>query len=294
MSVTLPRLLLFLLLAGQARGQEYWWVSTRASPQILGADPLLQAFRLDPQQRLSRRDPAELVAHATHRPLIVLVHGSYYTARAAVAEGLLIRGDLAPVMPADAIVVAFDWPSQITRPNLVKDGNEKARRSFVAGYHLARFLQGFPPGSRACLIGHSHGGTAVLAALHLLGGGVLDDGERATCLPYAAPPLRLRAVVIASAADRHWLLPGQRLDRALPASEGILSLYNRLDPVLVVHPLGRYSDHRRALGKAGTPWSADPRYCERAIGGLLGARHTFRGATANPIIARWIGPYTCF
>ena len=58
--------------------------------------------------------------------------------------------------------------------------------------------------------------------------------------------------------------------------------------------LGRYSDHRRALGKAGQPWAGDARYCERGIGGLLGARHTFRGATANPIIARWLGPYACF
>src|SRR4051794_2257503 len=71
----------------QAQGPEYWLVSTRECPQILGADPLpfLQAFRVDSQGGLSRRDPAELVT--THRPVIFLVHGSYYTAEMSAREG---------------------------------------------------------------------------------------------------------------------------------------------------------------------------------------------------------------
>ena len=42
------------------------------------------------------------------------------------------------------IVVAFTWPSQRGHTNLVQDVNDKAPRAFVAGYHLAWFLQGFP------------------------------------------------------------------------------------------------------------------------------------------------------
>jgi hypothetical protein len=38
---------LSLLLLGQARGQEYWLVSTRACPQGLGSEPLLHAYQLD-------------------------------------------------------------------------------------------------------------------------------------------------------------------------------------------------------------------------------------------------------
>ena len=305
-AIDLLCLSLLVLAAGQARGQgpnsQYWLLSTRACPQVLGADPapFLQASRLDLRGRLSRREPAELLVMATNRPVIFLVHGSYYTADMAVSEGLRVRSDLAAVgaLPPDAVVVAFDWPSQLVYPNLIRDANDKARRAFVAGHHLARFLHGFPPGSRVSLIGHSHGGVAVLSALHLLGGGMLDDGADATVLPADIPPLRLRAVVIASASDRQWLDPGERYDRALAASEGILCLYNRLDPALVLHPLGRYSDHRRALGKAGMgrvegerlgPLAT--RYRERNIGPLLGVRHTFRGATAIPTIARWIGPY---
>jgi hypothetical protein len=270
---------------------------------MLGADPgpFLLATRLDSRGCMSRCNPAELRARAAGRPIIFLVHGSYVTAGAATAEGLRIYGHLAAegAVTPDAIIVEFHWPSQLTRANLVRDANDKARLAFVAGYHLARFLQGFPPGSRISLIGHSHGGLVVLAALHLLGGGILDDGEEAIVLTEFRSALRLKAVVIASASDRHWLDPGERLGRALSACEGLLCLYNALDPVLFVHPFGRYSDQRRALGKTGMSrpdverlGSLGSRYCQRNIATLLGIRHTFRGSTANPVIARWIGAYT--
>jgi hypothetical protein len=286
-----------LAVAGPARAQglEYWVVSTRDCPQILGSDPgpFLQASRLDPLGGLSRRDPAELERVAANRPVILLVHGSFYTADMAVKEGRRICDDLVGVVPPEAVVVTFTWPSQRVFTNLIRDANDMARRAFVAGYHLARYLEGFPPGSRVSLIGHSHGGLTVFAALHLLGGGTLRDGSDATVLPARGRALRLRAVVIASACDRHWLGPGDRFDRALAASEGVLCLYNRLDPVLVVHPFGQYSDHRRALGKAGLLHQvrAAPQYHERGIGVLIGPRHTFRGTIAHPVIARWIRPY---
>ena len=172
----------------------------------------------------------------------------------------------------------------------------------MAGYHLARLLQEFPAGSRVGLIGHSHGGLVVLSALHLLGGGTLDDDTRPyrfSGLPGEIPTLRLRAVVIASASDRQWLAPGERFDRALEGGEAVLSLYNPLDPVLVLHPFGRCSDHRRAMGQAGLrrldegrlgPLAA--RYRERNIASFIGANHTFRGTTVIPPVAGWIGSYT--
>jgi hypothetical protein len=296
---------LVFLLGQAARGQspDYWSVSTRACLQVLGADPgpFLEAARLDSRGCMPRCDPAELHARAAGRPVIFLVHGSYVPAGAAKAEGLRIRNGLAAegAVTRDAMIVEFHWPSQLARANLIRDANDKARLAFVAGYHLARFLQGFPSGSRISMIGHSHGGLVVLAALHLLAGGILDDGEEATLLTEASPALRLRAVVIASASDRQWLGPGERLGEALSACEGLLSLYNPLDPVLFVHPFGRYSDRRRALGKTGMsrideerlgPLGA--RFCQRNIATLLGIRHTFQGSTADPVIARWIGAYT--
>jgi hypothetical protein len=292
---------LSLLLVGEARGQEYWLVSTRACPQVLGSEPFLHAYQLDSRGCMSERDIAEIQAAAIARPVIFLIHGSYFTADIAIAEGIRIRGDLVAggAVTGDAIVVEFDWPSEMRYANLYRDANDKARRAFVAGYHLARFLQGFPPGSRISLIGHSHGGLVTLSALHLLVGGNLDNGYEATQLRGIGPFLRIRAVVIASASDRQWLLSGKRLGRSLEACEALLCLYNPLDPILVVHPLGRYSEGKRALGKCGMDVAElerlgglAGRYCQQNIGMVLGPRHTFHGTTANPRIVPWIAAYT--
>jgi hypothetical protein len=296
---------LLVLLFGQAHAQppEYWYVSTRACPQVLGAEPgpSLQVCRFDSQGSVSRCDPGELHAAANRRPVIFLIHGSYYTAPMAVTEGPRIRNNLAAhgALTPDAIVVTFDWPSEFAHPNVIRDANDKARLSFVGGFQLARFLQGFPAGTRISLVGHSHGGLVALSALQLLAGGTLDTGEEATVLREASPTLRLRAVVISAGSDRDWLDPGGRLDHALAASEGVLCLYNPLDPVLIVHPFGRYSDQRRALGKSGMS-DADQerlgplggRYFQQSIALQLGPRHTFRGTVANPEIVAWMRPYT--
>lgn len=300
----LPAILLTLMPPGAAHAQstcpEYWTVATRGCPQALGSDPTpyLQACRLE-AGCLVPRQPTELIAASMGRPVVVLVHGSYYDASAAAEEGARMRAELAATgaVTPDALVVEFDWPSQMQTLNIIRDANDKARRAFVAGYHLARFLQGFPQGARIGLVGHSHGGLTVLAALHLLGGGVLNDGREATSLASFGPPSRLRAVVIAAACDRHWLEPGRRFDHALAASEAVLSFYNPLDPVLFVYPFGRYSEHRRALGKAGMRAEraflgqlAD-RYREVNVAPLLGPRHTFRGTMVRPEVAPWLAAY---
>jgi hypothetical protein len=296
---------LLLLLFGQAHAHppEYWYVSTRACPQVLGTEPgpSLQVSRFDSQGCISSCDAGELQAAANRRPVILLIHGSYYTAPMAVTEGPRIRNNLAAhgALTPDAIVVTFDWPSEFAHPNVIRDSNDKARLAFVAGYHLARFLQGFPAGSRISLVGHSHGGLVALSALQLLAGGTLDTGEEATALREASPSVRLRAVVISAGTDRDWLDPGGRLDHALGASEGVLSLYNPLDPILTVHPFGRYSDQRRALGKSGMSdleqqrlGALASRYRQQNIAMQLGPRHTFRGSTGNPVIVGWMRPYT--
>ena len=275
----------------------------RDCPQELGSDPgpFLRTARLDSRGRMSVRDAAELHALATTKPIIFLVHGSYVSESRAIADGLRMRDDLetAGAITDDAAVVVFDWPCELERANFIRDANDKARLSFVAAYHLARFLQGFPSESRISMIGHSHGGLIIMGVLHLLAGGTLDNGEEATVLSAAGPNLRMRAVVIASASARHWLDPGERFGMALAACEGFLCLYNPLDPVLAVHPFGRYSERRRALGRSGMSrreqerlGSLAGRYRERSIARQLGLRHTFRGTTASPVIAGWMQSYT--
>jgi pimeloyl-ACP methyl ester carboxylesterase len=294
-----------VLLVGQAHAQppEYWYLSTRTCPQVLGAEPgpSLQLSRFDSQGHMWRCDAADLHVAVEGRPVIFLIHGSYYTAPTAVTEGSRIRNNLAAhgALTPDAIVVTFNWPSDLTHLNVLRDANDQARLAFVAGFHLARFLQGFPAGSRISLVGHSLGGLVALSALQLLAGGTLDTGEEATALREASPSLRLRAVLISAATDRDWLDPGGRLDHALAASEGVLCLYNPLDPILVVHPFGRYSDQRRALGKSGMSdaeqqrlGSLAGRYFQQSMAMQLGPRHTFRGTVGNPVIVGWMRAYT--
>ena len=126
-------------------------------------------------------------------------------------------------LPHDAVVIAFDWPSQRVYRNDVLDVTEKGRRAYIAAYHLARFVQSFPPSSRVCLLGHSYGGRVVPGALHLLGGGALNSQSHdpEVCLPTTRPDLDMRGIIIAGASDRDWLDPGRRFDRTLAGADEV-------------------------------------------------------------------------
>jgi hypothetical protein len=281
-----------------------WIVETRDCPQRMGSDPwaCLRVLHFDARGHLVPRDPAELMAQTIGRPVLIQVQGSLTTPDIALG-GLLwthtwLRGNGA--MRPETVVIAFDWPSQRVYRSDVRDINEKGRRAYIAGYHLARFVQGFPPGSRICLLGQSYGGRVVPSALHLLGGGGLDsqDHDPPARLPYLRPDLHVRGVILAGASDHDWLDPGRRLDRALQGCEAFLNLYNRSDDALILYPYLIRSDHHRALGRLGLtnrdfarlgPLAA--RYEERDTHDLLGTEHTLLDAMANRQIGRWIAPY---
>jgi hypothetical protein len=136
--------------------------------------------------------------------------------------------------------------------------------------------------------------------LHLLGGGSLSSGtlQPAVCLPRTRPDLDLRGILIAGAADRDWLDPGKKYDRALHAATGLLNLYNRRDESLLFYAGLVKGGHHRALGRIGLtnrdlarlgPLAS--RYEEHDIHDILGEEHSLLDATANPTIGRWIAPY---
>ena len=284
--------------------ERFWVVQTRDCPQVMGTDPWphLKVLHFDADGALVERDPRELFAQCAGRVVLVQVQGSLTTPDIALG-GLLwtdswLRRNNA--LPDDAVIVAFDWPSQRVYRFDPRDINEKGRRAYIAGYHLARFLLAFPPQCRVCLLGQSYGGRVVPSALHLLGGGVLDsqDHDPPVRLPALRPDLAVRGVVIAGASDHDWLDPGKRLDRALYGCEALLNLYNRRDEALRFYPLLVRSGQRHALGKIGLtnrdfsrlgPLAA--RYAEFDVHDLLGTEHTLLDAVANPTIARKIAPY---
>lgn len=285
---------------------KHWILRTHDCPQVVGTEPWvgLRVFQVDGSGCLVPHGLGALLAQAARHPVVFVVHGNLAAGQVAVNESLYIHDALDRVgaLPPDAVVVGFDWPSQKVRALGPFDAIEKARRAFVAAYHLARVVQILPAGSRACLIGHSAGGQAVMAALHLLGGGVLRPKSLAgpaARLPACGPDLRLRGVLVGSSGDHHWFDPGARLDRALVGCEALLNLYNSGDEVLAPYVLDIHSDHRLAIGLVGLtnrdlarlgPLAA--RYAERDLAPHIGRDHTLVGAVVDPQVAAWIAPYT--
>ncbi|HET6328147.1 MAG TPA: hypothetical protein VFG04_25915, partial [Planctomycetaceae bacterium] len=182
-------------------------------------------------------------------PVCIVVHGSFTN-----WKGLC--DDCAPVLrwirsgaPGRPLHVLFyTWPSQggITYEPHIDVGILGCRASFN-GVYLAELVARIPPGHPVCLIGHSHGARLVASALHVLGGGEVDNVR----LNWPAPPdLRVRGVLVAGALDHHWLDPGQRFDMALCRTESLLVLRNDHDIVLTFYPLRRPFS-KRALGERG-------------------------------------------
>ena len=166
-----------------------------------------------------------------------------------------MRGQLeaAGGLPPETVFIVFDWPSERELRGFYADLNEKSKRTRIAAFHLARFLQETPPGSRVCLLGQSDGGRLALTTMHLLSGAVLPPifGEPSAQLSAGRPDLRFRCVIVNAAAGHHWLNPGERLDQALPSCEAFFNIYNTGDAALMFFILGRFTGFRPAIGMVG-------------------------------------------
>jgi hypothetical protein len=237
---------------------ETWVVHNRACEQKLGSDPWpsITVGRLDEGGGpIHGADPDALFARMSGRTSVFMVHGNGYTFPDAVREAVGVRavleagGGLGP----ESLFVIFDWPSERDQTDLIQDLNEKARRSRVAAYHLARILEAAPAGSRICFLAQSNGGRIVLTTLHLLSGAPLRAfwSEPEVHLDSMRPDLRMRAVLIDAAANHQWFNPGDRLDQAVPMSEAILNIHNHADYALAVYIFGVYTGLRPAVGQVG-------------------------------------------
>ncbi|WP_406698163.1 alpha/beta hydrolase [Singulisphaera sp. Ch08] len=237
---------------------ETWVVHTRACEQTMGVNPWpsITVGKLDENGGpLGGSTPEDLFTRMAGRPSVFLIHGNGYEYRAAIKEAIEVRAQLEALggFDPETVFVVFDWPSERVRPDLVVDLNEKARRSQIAGYHLSRFLQAAPAGSRICFMGQSDGGRITLTTMHLLSGAALPAflREPAAQLSSGRPDLRLRAVILEAAAEHDWLNPGNRLHQALPMCEALLNLRNSGDYALAFYSLGQYTGIGSAIGRVG-------------------------------------------
>ena len=287
---------------------ETWEIDTRACEQEMGTSPwaCLAVRRYDGSGGSARVDPSALLASMAGRPVVILVHGNGYDDPDSDEEAITIRDRLAGLggLPEGTLFVIFDWPSERSLRSLVRDLGEKARRSRVAAYHLARFLEASPEGSTVCLMGQSYGGRIALTTMHLLAGSELRAffGEPGAQLDSARPDLRLRCVALEAAAGHHWLDPGERLEGALTHCEAFLNLRNERDLALSVYVYGSFTGPKRPLGLLGLTQRNRRRLGPLADRvediehhALSGRRHTlFPRALTYPCVARRIAAYTSF
>ncbi|HEV8000010.1 MAG TPA: hypothetical protein VGP63_09030 [Planctomycetaceae bacterium] len=232
-------------------------------------------------------------------PVCIVVHGSFTNWKGLCDDCTPVLRWIRSAAPQRPLHVLFyTWPSRggITYEPHVDVAILGTRASFNSIY-LAELVARIPPGHPVCLIGHSHGARMVAAALHVLGGGEVDDVR----LTWPAPPdLRLRGVLVAGALDHHWLDPGQRFDMALCRTESLLVLRNDHDIVLTFYPLRKFFS-KRALGERGLSHrdvrrlgDLSSRVCVLDVTRLVQTGHMWQYYYACPQIAGAIEPYVYY
>ncbi len=288
-----------LLLPNEAGGTEYWFVSTRSAAQHrLEKRGPLTVYRSS-QGTLSAASLEELQSALTPGvPICIFVHGSFTgwntQLRNAPQSSQWIR-DACPGRPMH--VIFFSWPSDGPYTQIFPvDLTVRAYRAEFNGFYLAQVVALCPQQSPVCLIGHSHGTRAVLAAGHLLGGGMVEGLVSPSASASTQP---VRAVLMAAAVDHTWLNPGSRYGCALHRIE-VMSLRSSGDFPLQFYPLsaphsrpalaqvGFTNADRRAMGPLGY------RAVELDVSELVGTSHAWRSYSGSPSIAAAVAPFALF
>ncbi|HUE12638.1 MAG TPA: hypothetical protein VMR25_00615 [Planctomycetaceae bacterium] len=232
-------------------------------------------------------------------PVCVVVHGSFTNWKGLCADCTPVYRWLRSANPSRTVnVVFYTWPSSgpITYEPHLDVAILGMRASFNSVY-LGDVVARIPSGHPVCIIGHSHGARMTAAALHLLGGGEVDD----TRLTYLPPPdQRIRSVLIAGALDHQWLDPGQRYGLALCRTECLLYMRNDHDIVLTFYPLRRVFS-RRALGEKGLSRRDQDRLgplnskvVQLDVTRVIQSGHMWNNYYIHPELAAAIEPYVYF
>ena len=286
------------------RDCDYWIVSSRdCSAKDASGDRglCLAYFHRTSEQNLVRERREEFLASIRpERPVCFVMHGSYNRWRDVLLESRRIHRWLRSAAPDSPLqVVFFTWPSDGNMPFIFPvDIAILGRRSAVHGAYLASLVSQLPAEQRVAIVGHSHGARTAAAALHLLGGGALEEGP---VLPAGGTfPRQIRAVLIAAAIDHNWLNPGQRYGQALLVPERVLLMHNSRDSTLGVYPMRKFMGER-ALGRDGL--GQDDRFALGSLGQKvveLNAaefadwHHSFADFHQRPELALALLPYVYF
>lgn len=285
-------------------GCNYWIVSSRCCPQKShdGCCPhcTLEYYHCGNDGYLHRFDEESFRAWLyPGAPVCVIVHGSFvdwdWVVRTSHNTYHWLRS-VAPQRPLN--VVFYTWPSEgfdTLCPQI--DVAILGERSEFNGHYLAQFACRLPDSHPVSLVGHSHGARTVAAALHLMGGGLVDD---LPLCPACRPPERVRAVLAAGAIDHHWLSPGERYGRSLCVVEGLLNLRNKKDIALALYclrkPFGRHAIARSGVTRKDVEkmGALACRVAEMDVTELIRSGHMWPNYYDRPEIAAGIIPWVYF
>lgn len=231
---------------------DYWIISSRncgGSPSPANTGCVRYFHRTCNRDIRDVGRDAFLASVRPDQPVCFVVHGSYNRWNDVVTESRKINRWVHSGSPGAPVqVVFFTWPSDGNMPFIFPvDIAMLGRRASQHSFYLASVISQLPPDQPVCLLGHSHGARSSVAALHLLGGGAIEDGQM---LPPGYSTPRLRAVLIAAAIDSNWFNPGQRYSQALQVPEQVLLMRNSRDATLAIYPL-RIGRGGRAMGRDG-------------------------------------------
>ena len=283
---------------------DYWIVSSRncGAMQPTG-DParcLVYLHRTSEQNLIRERPEAFLAAIDPHRPVCFVMHGSYNRWGDILQESRKINRWLRSAAPNSPLqVVFFTWPSDGNMPFIFPvDIAILGRRSAAHGAYLASLISQLPAEQQVAIVGHSHGARTAAAALHLMGGGTLEEGP---VLPAGSSyPRQVRVVMMAAALDHTWLNPGQRYGQALLVPERVLLLRNSRDFTLALYPMRKVIGER-ALGKDGL--GQDDRLALGSLGSKVvelnaaefaNWHHSFADYHEHPELGAAMSPYVYF
>jgi len=290
-------------LVGSCDTPDYWIVSSRESVQHRlrkREDWKLDVFHRHVGGQTVASSLGDLGRNmAPGVPVLICIHGSFVDWESNFkesAEAYQWIRRAAPHLPLQ--VIFFSWPSDGPYTHITPlDVAIRGERAEFNGFHVAQVVASLPESCPVSFLGHSHGCRVILSALHIAGGGVVQD----LCFRYdLGQNRRYRVVLAAAAVDHNWLNPGERYDHALVRCEALLTLINREDLPIAVYPLHR-PGALRALSRVGLT-DRD----RRLLGGqavkasefdvtcIVGRDHLWPGYYRCPQIATSIAPYVYF